>query len=128
MKPLLSASALFALSQYTAASAIQSRADPIHPKVKGTPSVLGNLADATLNRDSCGSSNFGDRAFWVCRDSQHYDSNGIPIPSLISSTASWSDLTAADGSEEQMLMYGDNNDQSFYPLLDGQCNDNESGL
>lgn len=96
-----------------------------NPTVKGTPQVIGLLADPTLNRDSCGSSLFGGRALWVCRDSQHYDSSGIPNLPLFTSSASWTDLISGGGS--QLTMYGDNNDDSFYPLVPGNCDDNQAG-
>ncbi|CAI7569875.1 unnamed protein product [Penicillium pancosmium] len=82
----------------------QEKRDSTKPVVKGTPQVVGILADSSLNRDSCGSSLFGDRAF----------------------SASWSDLVTGGGS--QLTMYGDNLDNSFYPLVPGNCDDNQAGI
>ena len=124
MKSILSTSVLITLAQ---AAAVARRADPVNPTVKGTPNVVGILEDPELNRDSCGSVKLDNRAFWVCRDSQHYDDDGIPILPLISATASWTNINSVDGGSE-LSMYGNNNDLSFYPLVDGQCNDNEAGL
>ncbi|KAJ5763706.1 hypothetical protein N7533_002387 [Penicillium manginii] len=104
----------------------QERRAYIKPVVKGTPQVVGILADSSLNRDSCGSSLFGDRALWVCRDTQHYDSDGIPNLPIFTSSASWSDLVTGGGS--QLTMYGDNQDNSFYPLVPGNCDDNQAGI
>lgn len=100
-------------------------AESISPAVKRTPQVIGILADASLNRDSCGSSLFGNRALWVCRDTQHYDSDGIPNLPIFTSSASWSDLVTGGGS--QLSLYGDNQDNSFYPLVPGNCDDNQAG-
>lgn len=124
MKSFLSASALTTLAQ---AASLAPRADPVNPIVKGTPSVVGILADLDLNRDSCGSVKFDTRALWVCRDSSHYDSNGIPLLSLITSTASWTEIDSVNGGSE-LSMYGENNDLSFYPIPDGQCNDNQAAM
>jgi hypothetical protein len=100
-----------------------------NPVVKGTPQVVGILADSSLNRDSCGSSVFGGRALWVCRDTQHYDANGIPNLPIFTSSASWTDLVSGGaGGGTNLNMYGNNNDQSFYPLVPGNCNDNQAGV
>ncbi|KAJ6000591.1 hypothetical protein N7481_001000 [Penicillium waksmanii] len=104
----------------------QEKRDSIKPVVKGTPQVVGILADSSLNRDSCGSSLFGDRALWVCRDTQHYDPDGIPNLPIFTSSASWSDFVTGGGS--QLTMYGDNQDKSFYPLVPGNCDDNQAGI
>jgi hypothetical protein len=96
-----------------------------NPVVKGTQ-VVGILADSSLNRDSCGSSVFGGRALWICRDTQHYDANGIPNLPIFTSSASWTDLVSGGGTN--LNMYGNNNDQSFYPLVPGNCNDNQAGV
>lgn len=120
-------SMLFAASLFHAALAAPSskKRDTVNPVVKGTPQVIGILAGPSLNRDSCGSSLFGDRALWVCRDTQHYDANGIPNLPLFTSSASWTNLDAGGGS--QLNMYGDNEDKSFYPLVPGNCDDNQAG-
>ncbi|KAK2757719.1 hypothetical protein FQN54_004688 [Arachnomyces sp. PD_36] len=96
-----------------------------NPTLDGTPEFIGLLADPELNRDSCGSARFGDRAFWVCRDSQHYDENGIPSLPLITTTASWSDIKEGGGVD--LTWYGNNHDQSFYPQIPGNCDDNAAG-
>lgn len=67
--------------------------DPVVPKVKGQPQLLGLVSDPALNRDSGGSARFGDRLLWTYRDTQLCGSNGKvqPLP-IITSTASWTDL------------------------------------
>jgi hypothetical protein len=48
---------------------------PVVPELKAaTP--LGILNDPQLNRDSCNSIMFGDRALWTCRDTQYFASDG----------------------------------------------------
>lgn len=118
---------LSALAQATLATpeSIQKRGAS-NPVVKGTPQVVGILADPSLNRDSCGSSVVEGRALWVCRDTQHYDANGIPNLPIFTSSASWTELITGGGSN--LTMYGNNNDQSFYPLVPGNCNDNQAGV
>jgi hypothetical protein len=122
--------ALFLISALTqaavAAPGLIQRRGASNPVVKGTPQVVGILADSSLNRDSCGSSVFGGRALWVCRDTQHYDSNGIPNLPIFTSSASWTDLISGGGTN--LNMYGTNNDQSFYPLVSGNCNENQAGV
>ncbi|KAJ5246049.1 hypothetical protein N7468_001032 [Penicillium chermesinum] len=104
----------------TGAAATLKKRDASNPTVKGTPHVIGNVADPTLNRDSCGSSPFGGKALWVCRDTQPYDSNGIPTLPLWTSSASWT----GGG----LTMYGgDKSQDSFYPLVPGNCDDNQAG-
>lgn len=105
-----------------AAAATLKRRDATNPTVKGTPQVIGNVADATLNRDSCGSSLFGGKALWVCRDTQPYDENGIPTEPLWTSSASWT-----NGGADLNMYGGDNNQQSFYPLVPGNCDTNQAG-
>ncbi|KAJ5820343.1 hypothetical protein N7474_005934 [Penicillium riverlandense] len=104
--------------------ATTKKRDVSNPKVK-TAQVVGLLSDSTLNRDSCGSAKFGDRALWVCRDSQHYGSNGVPDLPLFTSSASWTDIIPGGGTN--LTMYGNNDDMSFYPLVPGNCNSNQAG-
>lgn len=118
-----SVSLLATLALTAAALPSTKKRDSSNPTVKGEPEVIGLLADPNLNRDSCGSSKYGDRALWLCRDSQHYDEDGVPILPLISDTASWTDILPEGGSN--LLMYGDNQDQPFLPLLN--CTDNVAG-
>ncbi|CRG89926.1 hypothetical protein PISL3812_06965 [Talaromyces islandicus] len=116
-----------------------ARADFI-PTVSGTPQVLGNVTDPTINRDSCVSVRFGDRTFWTCRDSQPYDSNtGAPILPVYSSSASWTDfnssgqpniqtgIQSAQGNQDGLLCYGENNQTPFFPIISSECSDNSAG-
>lgn len=115
----------------------QVRADFI-PTVLGTPQVLGNVSDPSIDRDSCGSARFGDRALWTCRDSQPF-SNGVPVLPIYSSSASWTDF-ASDGTpliqswtdasgntETGLLCSGENNEQPFYPYPSDLCGTNTAG-
>lgn len=106
------------------------------PSVKGTPEILGLAQDPSINRDSCGSTRFGNRAFWTCRDSQPFDTNGTPTLPIYSSSASWTDF-GSDGTPELveidsahgvgLLMYGENNEQPFYPMASDECSSNTAG-
>lgn len=104
-----------------AAARLEKR-DASNPTVSGTPQIIGNVADPTLNRDSCAASLFGGRALWTCRDTQTYDSDGIPTLPLWTSSASWT-----DGGASLDMYGGDNGQQSFYPLVPGNCDDNQAG-
>lgn len=66
--------------------------DPVVPKVKGQPQLLGLVGDPAFNRDSGGSAKFGDRVLWTYRDTQlcGHDGKVQPLP-IITSTASWTD-------------------------------------
>ncbi|KAI1815058.1 hypothetical protein GGS20DRAFT_597415 [Poronia punctata] len=94
------------------------------PTVK-TVTLLGNLADPAINRDSCGSVRVGDRAFWTCRDSQPYDDSGKPTLPLWSSSASWSNFP--DGKPDLLMYGGDGSRTPFFPYVEGECNDNSAG-
>ncbi|TGJ82133.1 hypothetical protein E0Z10_g6648 [Xylaria hypoxylon] len=95
------------------------------PTVKNA-TVVGNAADPAINRDSCGSTRIGDRAFWTCRDSQPYDSNGIPILPIWASSASWSDFNG-DGTPG-LEQYGSGGGRNpYFPYTASECNDNSAG-
>ncbi|KAK6076672.1 hypothetical protein SCUP234_07067 [Seiridium cupressi] len=108
------------------------------PTISGTPQTLGLVQDPTINRDSCGSSRYGDRSLWVCRDSQPYDSDGVPILPIWSSSASWTDfesdgtpvlqeIDSPAGNRIGLLMYGESDEQPFYTYPAGLCSDNTAG-
>lgn len=106
----------------------------VDPIVKGTPQVLGLVTDPRVNRDSCGSVRFQDRDLWTCRDTQVNDENGLPLLQITSSSASWTNFWP-DGSPYVepfldgtlgLLMNGDH-EGTYFPLQDGQCNDNSAG-
>ncbi|KAI1189303.1 hypothetical protein F5B17DRAFT_391882 [Nemania serpens] len=92
----------------------------------GKATVVGNVADPAINRDSCGSTRIGDRAFWTCRDSQPYDSNGVPVLPIWSSSASWSDFNA-DGTPGLQQYGGDGSRNPYFPYTAGECNGNSAG-
>ncbi|KAF2966278.1 hypothetical protein GQX73_g7292 [Xylaria multiplex] len=88
--------------------------------------VIGNAADPAINRDSCGSTRIGHRALWTCRDSQPYNSNGVPILPLWASSASWSDFN--DDGTPGLKLYGGNGARDpYFPLTEDECNDNSAG-
>jgi hypothetical protein len=106
--------------------------EPIIPKLKGTPQIVGLVGDPGLNRDSGGSCRFGDRLFWTYRDTQLFQADGSPqtLP-IITSTASWSDLSPSGGPQLQNQggdplktivhhQYGDNHisrlESAYFPI------------
>lgn len=106
--------------------------------------MLGLVTDPALCRDSCGSTKFGKRLLWTARDTQPFGPDGRPVFPIFSSSASWSDfnddgtpklipVTADDSSKAkvhaisnpgpyQLLMYGDNHNQPFFPILADNSN------
>lgn len=108
------------------------------PTVSGTPQLLGLVQNPVIDRDSCGSTRFGDRAFWTCRDSEPYDSNGNPTLPIWASSASWTDFDA-DGTPllqevdspaangTGLLMYGADNKTPFFPIPADLCGSNTAG-
>ncbi|EED15920.1 hypothetical protein TSTA_010380 [Talaromyces stipitatus ATCC 10500] len=108
------------------------------PTVLGTPRVLGNVSDPTIDRDSCGSDRFGDRALWTCRDSQPF-SKGVPVLPIYSSSSSWTDFAsdstpliqtwtdAAGNTETGLLCSGKNNEKPFFPYPSDECSSNTAG-
>lgn len=110
---------------------------PIIPKLKSQPKILGLVGDPSLNRDSGGSVRFGDRMLWTYRDTQLCNPDGsVKMFPIISSTASWSDLVSSNGHTRPeiqvcsdsggrsdplktnvLLQYGKNSEhQSFFPV------------
>jgi hypothetical protein len=111
------------LLEGVSSTAIPKRA--FSPTVKNA-TVKGIVADPVINRDSCGSTRIGTCAFWTCRDSQPYDSNGIPTLPLWSSSASWSNFNA-DGTPA-LVQYGSGAIRTpYFPLTAGECNTNTAG-
>jgi hypothetical protein len=113
------------------------RADFI-PTVSGTPQLLGNVSDPTIDRDSCCSARFGSRELWTCRDSDPY-ANGVPTLPIYSSSASWTEFVsgntplistwtdAAGNTETGLLCSGDNYEEPFFPILADECGTNTAG-
>ncbi|KAI0202522.1 hypothetical protein F4808DRAFT_420401 [Astrocystis sublimbata] len=106
-------------------SAASLRKRAFTPTVKSA-FVVGIVADPAINRDSCGSTRIGDRAFWTCRDSQPYDANGAPILPLWASSASWSKFEA-DGTPELTQYGGGGSRDPYFPYTAGECNGNSAG-
>lgn len=92
----------------------------------GKATVVGNVADPTINRDSCGSTRIGNRALWTCRDSQPYDGNGVPILPIWSSSASWSNFNA-DGTPGLQQYGGGGSRNPYFPYAADECNGNSAG-
>ncbi|KAI0539200.1 hypothetical protein GGR58DRAFT_525176 [Xylaria digitata] len=95
------------------------------PTIKSA-TVIGNAADPAINQDSCGSTQIGHRTLWTYRDSQPYDSNGVPVLPLWASSASWSDFNS-DGTPGLKQYGGDGARNPYFPLTEGECNDNSAG-
>ncbi|OKL58721.1 hypothetical protein UA08_06313 [Talaromyces atroroseus] len=108
------------------------------PTVSGTPQLIGNVSDPTIDRDSCCSARFGSRELWTCRDSQPY-ANGVPTLPIYSSSASWTEFSsdgtpliqswtdAAGNTETGLLCSGDNYEEPFFPILADECDTNTAG-
>lgn len=126
-------SLILATHAYSSSSAHHS---PVIPQVEGTPEILGLVADPRYNRDSCGSSDFGDRTFWTCRDTQLFYANGsVQVEPVITSTASYTNNNS-DGTPvlhplpaerdglgyTTLRQYGTNSiKQAFFPVLADEC-------
>ncbi|KAJ8133407.1 hypothetical protein O1611_g210 [Lasiodiplodia mahajangana] len=106
-----------------ASTALPKRA--FTPTVK-TATIVGNVADPTINRDSCGSTRINDRNLWTCRDSQPYDSNGVPILPIWSSSASWTNFNA-DGTPGLQQYGGGGSRNPYFPYTADECNSNSAG-
>jgi hypothetical protein len=97
--------------------------------LKGEPQVLGLVGDPGLNRDSGGSTRFGDRVLWTYRDTQLCEPTGkVQTLPIITSTASWSDLDTLQPchgdplSTNVLHQYGHNRtDEAFFPNLPHIC-------
>ena len=108
--------------------------EPVHPKLKGEPCILGLVGDPGLNRDSGGSTRFGDRVLWTYRDTNLCNPDGSIMQwSMMSSTASWCDIGPNGECQVDqcqgdpiktnvMRLYGRNaTDQSFFPAPSHMC-------
>lgn len=128
-------------------------ASPLGPSKRATPSpqfsdvqLLGDIVDRNLQRDSCGSVRWGDRAFWTCRDTEILINQSIPLlvynntfAGFLSSSASYTGFKADGtpdviavtddqyGYDHELVMYGNNNGKSFFPLAADECAGNEAG-
>lgn len=86
--------------------------------------IIANVTQPSIDRDSCGSARIGNRAFWTCRDTMAYNvtlqEDVLPIAA---NTGGWTDLTptgplisnkgntvgvASSGNNSIHLMYGTN--------------------
>ncbi|TRX90441.1 hypothetical protein FHL15_008610 [Xylaria flabelliformis] len=111
------------LLEGVSSTVLQKRA--FTPTVKSA-TVIGNVADPAINRDSCGSTRIGNRAFWTCRDSQPYNSAGVPVLPIWSSSASWSNFNA-DGTPALQQYGGGGSRNPYFPYQSDECNSNSAG-
>jgi hypothetical protein len=99
---------------------------PVTPKASAT--LLGEVIDRNLQRDSCGSVKWGTRALWTCRDTTFLTAQNLStFAGFASSSASYTNFTSSGlpdiqpvsddpfGYEAELIMYGDNK-ASFYTL------------
>lgn len=106
--------------------------------------VLGNVTDPALDRDSCGSVRIGSRAFWTCRDTEVYNAQtGQGQLPIIVTTAGWTDSiakvggpavkttggtkgAASNGTNPILQMYGNNPStiKEYFPIASDNCNTN----
>ncbi|KAK5636484.1 hypothetical protein RRF57_012196 [Xylaria bambusicola] len=99
------------LLQGVSSSVISKRA--FTPTVKSA-TVVGNVADPAINRDSCGSSR------------QPFDSNGVPTLPIWASSASWSNINA-DGTPDLLQYGGGGSRDPYFFYTDDECNTNSAG-
>ncbi|CAK1354844.1 hypothetical protein CB0940_01353 [Cercospora beticola] len=127
--PLLAASALAAPQQTTPTG--------VRPQFKSAKYV-GNVTDPSLDRDSCGSTRIGSRAFWTCRDTMAFINGESKFP-IYMNTAAWSPLGAgvvssgpvgagSTGKNAILQMYGEHIEYfpaqaDNCPVGHGQCSD-----
>ncbi|KAI0485834.1 hypothetical protein F4859DRAFT_512027 [Xylaria cf. heliscus] len=110
------------LLEGVSSTVLQERA--FTPTVKSA-TILGNVADPAINRDSCGSARIGNRAIWTCRDSQPY-SNGVPVLPIWSSSASWTNFNG-DGTPALQQYGGGGSRNPYFPYQADECNTNTAG-
>jgi hypothetical protein len=131
-----------------AAFVATTSAGVINPRtstITGTPqlssiSCVALVTDPSLDRDSCGSVKWGDRVLWTCRNTGYL--NGDTYATFFSSSASYTNLdgngsislgtatiTAPSGTQypAELAMYGDNRNQSFFPVQADECGNNQAG-
>ncbi|ORX36516.1 hypothetical protein BD324DRAFT_629168 [Kockovaella imperatae] len=118
---------------------LRENGDAVIPKVKNT-TLYGPVTDPSLVRDSCGSVGWNaGRVLWVCRDTQNLGTDGLPTFPVYTSSASYTDFNS-DGSipwqsvptnpfnyMSEWIMYGNNQNRSFYPIQYDECNSNQAG-
>lgn len=119
-------------------STIDPRQTSPLPQLKRA-TILANVTQPSVDRDSCGSSRIGSRAFWTCRDTLRYDPVSMKgVLPLAANTAAWTDLTstgplisksknpigvASNGNNSIHLMYGtdQNNLKPYFPFQTDSC-------
>lgn len=117
---------------------LETRQTSYLPQLKRA-TILANVTQPSVDRDSCGSSRIGTRVFWTCRDTLRYDAqSGRGVLPLAASTAAWSDRlntgpkitssnnpvgVASTGKNPIHLMYGTdaNNLQPYFPFQSDSC-------
>lgn len=111
MKSIAVGSTLLAVAQ---AAAIAKRA--VTPQLLSA-TFVGNMTDATLNRDSCAASLFNGRALWTCRDTQPVVNGQAGLP-VSASSASWTAMSGGlpVASNGILAATGNNDNKPFYPI------------
>lgn len=114
-----------------------ARQAAVSPQI-ASATLLANVTDPSVSRDSCGSSRIGNRLLWTCRDTETYDvSTGQATDPLNVNTASWTNFNSdagpdinaggpvgagSSGANEILQMYGGSPQSSqFYPIQPGEC-------
>lgn len=108
------------------------------PKLKRA-TIIANVTQPSIDRDSCGSCRIGNRAFWTCRDTQRYDLASMEdVLPLAANTGGWTNVTttgplissknnpvgvASSGNNSIYLMYGTNpnNLTAYFPFQSDSC-------
>lgn len=106
------------------------------PQAKGI-TVLANVTDPSLSRDSCGSVNMGARTLWTCRDTSIRVADTDQYAYVFTNSASWTDNrgdgapdiqvggpagAGSDGTNNILLMKGPRPSlPAFYPLGADMC-------
>ena len=124
----------------------QSLAVPVPPSYGGgirpqlkQATYVANVTDPSVSRDSCGSTQIGDRTFWTCRDTMLYDASTekCTFP-MITNTASWTNMSSggpdiqqggpagvgSTGSNSILQMYGGDMSSSmtpYFPVQSDEC-------
>lgn len=138
-------SLLCAIVALTSTNASPLKGRDVRPSFSSV-TLLGDAVDRDLQRDSCGSVKWGSRALWTCRDTEFLVNQSIPalvynssLLAFASSSASYTNFNADGtpaiiavtddqyGYDHELVMYGNNHLESFYPLTDDECNDNAAG-
>ena len=135
---ILTTAAISAAAAVAPSSTASSYGPTVSPQVLNV-TLVANVTDPSVSRDSCAAVKFTHRALWVCRDTEAFK-NGMHQLPLITNSASWTNFSngqpritqngavgaASNGSNPILEMYGGNpiSLPAFYPVLPDQCAEN----